>query len=71
MSDVELARRLRETRASGDLLLIALTGWGQQEAGEASKAAGFDFHFVKPADPGTLSALIDEGAFRRRVAGRT
>ncbi|MBT9463012.1 response regulator [Hydrogenophaga sp.] len=70
MSGVELAQRLRETRASGDLLLIALTGWGQQEAGEASKSAGFDFHFVKPADPGTLSALIDEEAFRRRVAGR-
>ncbi len=70
MSGVELAQRLRKTRASGDLLLIALTGWGQQEAGEAATAAGFDFYFVKPADPGTLSALIDEEAFRQRVAGR-
>ncbi len=69
MSGVELAQRLRETRASGDLLLIALTGWGEHEAGEASKSAGFDGYFVKPADPATLSALIDEEAFRRRVAG--
>ncbi len=70
MSGMELAKRLRATRGGGDLLLIALTGWGRQEAGAASEAAGFDFHFVKPADPGALSALIDEGAFRRRVAGR-
>lgn len=70
MSGVELAERLRKTRGSDELLLIALTGWGQQEAGEASRSAGFDTHFVKPADPGSLSALIDEEAFRRRVAGR-
>lgn len=70
MSGVELARRLRETHATGDLLLIALTGWGQQEAGEAAMTAGFDFYFVKPADPGNLSALIHEEAFRRRMAGR-
>lgn len=69
MSGLELARRLRETRGGEDVLLIALTGWGQQEAGEASKSAGFDGYFVKPADPATLSALIDEEAFRRRVAG--
>lgn len=69
MSGLELARRLRKTRGSDELLLIALTGWGQQEAGEASRSAGFDSHFVKPADPGSLSALIDEEAFRRRVAG--
>ncbi|WP_439520070.1 response regulator [Hydrogenophaga sp.] len=70
MSGLELAQRLRAMPASDDLLLIALTGWGQQEAGEAARIAGFDSHFVKPADPGSLSALIDEEAFRRRVAGR-
>lgn len=70
MSGVELARHLRKTHGSDDLLLIALTGWGQQEAGEASRSAGFDSYFVKPADPGTLSALIEEEAFRRRVAGK-
>lgn len=69
MSGVELARRLRKSYGSDDLLLIALTGWGQQEAGEAARSAGFDGHFVKPADPGTLSAMIEEEAFRRRVAG--
>lgn len=69
MSGLELARRLRNTRGGDEMLLIALTGWGQQEAGEAARSAGFDGHFVKPADPGTLSAMIDEEAFRRRVAG--
>lgn len=70
LSGIGMARRLRATRPSEELLLIALTGWTDQEAGEASKAAGFDHHFVKPTDPGTLSALIEEEAFRRRVAGR-
>ncbi len=68
MSGMELARRLRQMRASGELLLMALTGWGQHEAGKASRAAGFDCHFVKPADPAALSTAIEEEAFRRRVA---
>jgi CheY-like chemotaxis protein len=45
---------MREARP----LLIAVTGWGQEEARRRSKAAGFDHHLVKPVDPGALAALL-------------
>lgn len=67
ISGFDLAQRFRETRTRDDLLLIALTAWGDTVATELTIAAGFDFHVVKPADPAALSALIDEEAFRRKV----
>ena len=51
----EVARRLRERPWGKDLLLIALTGWGQQEARERSRTAGFDAHLVKPVE---IDALL-------------
>jgi CheY-like chemotaxis protein len=39
-------------------MLIALTGWGQEEDRRRSQAAGFDHHLVKPADIGALQALL-------------
>lgn len=68
ISGFDLAQRFRETRPPNDLLLIALTAWGDTVAVELTTAAGFDFHVVKPADPAALSALIEEEAFRRSVA---
>ena len=67
ISGFDLAQRFRETRSADDLLLIALTAWGDTVATELTEAAGFDFHVVKPGDPAALSALIEEEAFRRRV----
>jgi CheY-like chemotaxis protein/two-component sensor histidine kinase len=49
----EVARRLR-TGASGRPLLIALTGYGQEEDRNRALEAGFDHHLVKPA---TIQAL--------------
>lgn len=68
ISGFDIAQRCRETRTHDDLLLIALTAWGDTVATELTTAAGFDFHVVKPADPAALSALIEEEAFRRKVA---
>ncbi|MGC3983407.1 MAG: response regulator [Pseudorhodoferax sp.] len=59
MDGYELARRLRRHPAGRDLLLVALTGWGQQRDREATAAAGFDHHLVKPLDPDALVALLD------------
>jgi CheY-like chemotaxis protein len=39
-------------------VLIALTGWGQAEDRQRSRAAGFDYHLVKPVDPGALQRLL-------------
>jgi two-component system CheB/CheR fusion protein len=43
-------------------LLVALTGWGQQEARDASGAAGFDAHLVKPVALGSLMTLLEGSA---------
>jgi len=50
----EVARRLRLQPGGRDMLLLALTGWGQQEDQLKALAAGFDRHFTKPIDPKTL-----------------
>jgi CheY-like chemotaxis protein len=41
-----------------DVLLVAMTGWGQAKDKDRAKAAGFDRHFTKPLDPGELQRLL-------------
>ncbi|MEO7152567.1 MAG: response regulator [Burkholderiaceae bacterium] len=55
----QVAQRLRQSPRTRDALLIALTGYGQAEDRERAAQAGFDRHFVKPADPAALLACID------------
>ncbi|MBI1918365.1 MAG: response regulator, partial [Planctomycetes bacterium] len=54
----ELARQLRERLGPNGMVLIALTGWGQEEDRRRSRAAGFDYHLVKPVEPEALHALL-------------
>lgn len=58
MDGYELARRFRAQPASRGMLLIALTGWGQQADRERVAAAGFDHHLLKPVDIAQLTALL-------------
>jgi PAS domain S-box-containing protein len=58
MTGYDLARRLRMLPELDGVTLIALTGYGQASDREESKAAGFDHHLVKPADPRRLEALL-------------
>jgi PAS domain S-box-containing protein len=58
MDGFELARRLRDDRRMNGILLIALTGYGREEDRRRSREAGFDLHFVKPADPAELQAVL-------------
>jgi two-component system, OmpR family, response regulator len=58
MDGYELARRLRETSLSGDAVLIAVTGYGQESDKMRSARAGFTHHLVKPIDPAALDALL-------------
>ena len=37
---------------------MAITGYGRSEDRRMAHEAGFDFHFVKPVDPGTLTELL-------------
>ena len=55
----QVAEGIRADQALHDVLLIAMTGYGQQEARSRSRAAGFDHHLVKPVDLGELRNLLD------------
>ena len=55
-----VAARLR-TALGRDVVLIALTGYGQPDDRERTRHAGFDAHVVKPVDPDTLARLLAEG----------
>jgi CheY-like chemotaxis protein len=54
----ELARRLRAQAETANAVLIAITGYGQENDRQASLAAGFDHHLVKPVDTAALSAIL-------------
>jgi signal transduction histidine kinase len=56
-----VARQLRERGDSSHMLLIAVTGYGQKEDRQRAADAGFDYHFVKPADPREIQVAIERG----------
>jgi signal transduction histidine kinase len=56
-----VARQLRQRGDSSHLLLIAVTGYGQKEDRQRAADAGFDYHFVKPADPREIQVAIERG----------
>jgi PAS domain S-box-containing protein len=58
MDGYELARRLRATPETKDVLLVAMTGWGQDEDHRKSREAGFAHHLVKPFEPAVLEKLL-------------
>jgi signal transduction histidine kinase len=60
MDGNELARRLRSMPEAAGATLIAVSGYGQDHDKETSIAAGFDYYFVKPADPSKLLQLLSE-----------
>jgi signal transduction histidine kinase len=61
MDGYETSRRIRAQHAN-DVLLVALTGWGQDEDLRQSRAAGFDHHLVKPPDIERLREILTEPA---------
>jgi two-component system, sensor histidine kinase len=58
MDGYEVARRLRALPGRSGTLLIALTGWGQDQDVRQSHAAGFHHHLVKPPDIEKLRELL-------------
>ena len=56
----EAARRIRAQSREKKLVLVALTGWGQDADRQKSREAGFDAHVVKPIDPDALTSLLSE-----------
>ena len=61
LNGYEAARRIREQQNHpGRPVLVALTGWGQDDDCRCSAEAGFDAHMVKPVDGASLSRLLVE-----------
>ena len=57
MDGYEAARRIRAALGR-EVVLVALTGWGQDQDQRRAYAAGFDYHVTKPAEPDALESLI-------------
>ena len=65
VSGYDVAERIRGRR--GDkVLIVAITGWGQEKDLRRAEEAGIDHHFTKPVDFEALVGLIDRAAPSRR-----
>jgi PAS domain S-box-containing protein len=60
MDGNELARQLRIAKETAHALLIAITGYGQEQDKHNAIAAGFDQHLVKPVDISKLADLLEQ-----------
>jgi signal transduction histidine kinase len=58
LNGYDACRSIRAQPWGQGMVLIALTGWGQDEDKSRSKEAGFNFHIVKPVDPAGLQNLL-------------
>jgi signal transduction histidine kinase/ActR/RegA family two-component response regulator len=58
MNGYEVCRRIRQQPWGPGIVMIALTGWGQEEHQRRSREAGFDAHMVKPVDHDALEQLL-------------
>jgi PAS domain S-box-containing protein len=62
LNGYEVCRRMRRAPGGKDLMIVALTGFGQAEDRQRSHEAGFDAHLVKPAGHADLVALLSSSS---------
>jgi CheY-like chemotaxis protein len=58
LSGREVAGRIRSKSWGKDMILLAVTGWGQASDIQRALSAGFDRHLTKPVNPDTIEILI-------------
>ena len=58
MTGNEVAAAIRARPEGAGVLLVAITGWGQERDREAARTAGFDHHFTKPVNPAEVVQLL-------------
>ena len=61
MDGYEVASRLRQEECCKDAVIVAISGYGQDEDRRRSKEAGFDHHLIKPLDQEALLSLLSAG----------
>jgi CheY-like chemotaxis protein len=59
MNGYVVAERLRRLPGAEELILVAVTGYGQEDDRTRAREAGFDYHMVKPVEPADLKELLD------------
>jgi CheY-like chemotaxis protein len=70
LNGYEATRRIRERPWGQSILIIAVTGWGQEGDRAQSKAAGCNGHVVKPVALPDLERLLTDQASGRNVEER-
>jgi signal transduction histidine kinase/CheY-like chemotaxis protein len=58
LNGYEACRQIREQAWATAVIIIAVTGWGQDDDRRRSKEAGFDLHLVKPLDPLVVERMM-------------
>ena len=66
MNGYDAARRIREQPWGREMILVAISGWGQEADRLKARAAGFNAHLVKPVEYAALINLLAELAGRHR-----
>jgi len=60
MTGFDIARALRALPFGDEMVLAALTGYGQPSDRQKTANAGFDAHLVKPVDPAVIESFLDD-----------
>jgi CheY-like chemotaxis protein len=58
LNGYDACRRIRDHAWGAAIVMVAITGWGQDEDRDQSNAAGFDLHLVKPVDHDELLRVV-------------
>jgi CheY-like chemotaxis protein len=58
LNGYEACARIREQPSNKKTLIVALTGWTQDDKKQRSQQAGFDFHLIKPVELPALEKLL-------------
>jgi PAS domain S-box-containing protein len=65
MDGYEVCGRIRSQVWGGSIVMIAVSGWGQEEDRRRSARAGFNLHLVKPVDPEALLQIVRDAIAQR------
>jgi signal transduction histidine kinase len=71
LNGYEACQRIRALPGSNDMVMIAVTGWGHEEARRNANEAGFDGLLVKPVHPEAILQLVDDLTKRRANRANT
>jgi PAS domain S-box-containing protein len=58
LDGLQATREIRAQPWGKSILIVALTGWGQQEDRRKSREAGMDMHLVKPITPAAIANVL-------------